>query len=229
MANTVKNQPPATSTFQDPNPMENIQHTYERNSKRINTIGTIVLLAVVGFFAYKKFVQDPKATKAANAIAYAQNYFAQDSLQKALNGDGQNIGFLQIISRYGGTESGNLAQYYAGLSFLQLGDPNSAIKHLEEFDPEGTNVQYAAFGALADAYMDAGKVKEGLEYYKKAAADKENDVLTPVYLYRAALAHQMLNQPDQAIESLKRIRNEFPQSQQARDTEKELARLGVID
>ncbi len=229
MANTVKNHPETRTTIQDSNPLDNIQDTYEKNSKRINTIGMVVLLAVVGVFAYLKFVKAPKETKAANAIAYAQTYFATDSLQKALNGDGQHIGLLQIIKRYGGTESGNLAQYYAGLSYLKLGDANSAIKHLQEFDGEGTSVQYAAWGALGDAYMEAGKTKEGIEQYKKAAGDNENDVLTPVYLYRAAIAQTMLNQNEDAIASLKRIRDEFPKSQQARDTEKELARLGVIE
>jgi tetratricopeptide (TPR) repeat protein len=230
MSDTVKNQPAKPKvTVQDTNPLDNIQSGYEKNKKRINTIGTVVLLAVVGIFAYLKFVKEPKEVKAANAIAFPQTYFQQDSLNKALNGDGQHIGFLQIIKRYGGTKSGNLAHYYAGISYLQMGDAKNAIKYLKEFDAEGTNVAYAAYGALGDAYMDSGNTKDGIEAYNKAAANKHDILLTPMYLFRAAQAYEMTNQPDKAKENYKRIRDEYPQSMQARETDRNLARLGVIE
>lgn len=230
MANTVKNQPATEKiTVQESNPIDNIQSSYEKNKKRINTIGTVVLLAVVGVFAYIKFVNEPKELKAANAIFYPQMYYQQDSLNKALNGDGQHVGFLQIIKRYGGTKAGNLANYYAGICYLQMGDAQNAVKYLKDFNGKGTNVAYAAYGALGDAYMDSGNTKEGIEYYNKAASNKEDILLTPIYLFRAAQAYEMTNQPDKAKDLYKRIRDEYPQSQQARETDRYLARLGVIE
>jgi len=231
MANTVRNKPGAAriETVEDYNPLESLQDKYEQNKKRINTAITVLLAAVVGFFAYQKFIKEPKETKASNAIAFPQMYFAQDSLNKALNGDGQHIGFLQIIKKYGGTKAGNLAQYYAGICYLNMNDPKSAIKHLKEFNAQGTNLQYVTYGALADAYMETNNIKEGIEYYNKAAANKKDNLLTPMYLYRAGLAYEMNNQIDKAKESYKRVRDEYPQSMQARDIDKNLARLGVLD
>lgn len=231
MANTVRNKPGAAriETVEDYNPLESLQDKYEQNKKRINTAITVLLAAVVGFFAYQKFIKEPKEAKAANAIAFPQMYFAQDSLNKALNGDGQHIGFLQIIKKYGGTKSGNLAQYYAGICYLNMNDPKNAIKHLKEFDAHGTNLQYVTYGALADAYMESNNIKEGIEYYNKAAANKNDNLLTPMYLYRAGLAYELNNQTDKAKESYKRVRDEYPQSMQAREIEKNLARLGVLD
>jgi len=231
MANSVRNKPGTEriTTVEEHNPLETIQDKYEQNKKRINTGITVVLLAVVGFFAYQKFVKEPKETKAANAISYAQMYFANDSLNQALNGDGQHQGLLQIIKKYGGTKAGNLAQYYAGVSYLQMNDPKNAIKHLKEFDAKGTNVAYVAYGALGDAYMENNNVKEGIEYYNKAAGNKDDNLLTPIYLYRAAMAYELNNQPDKAKDNYKRIRDEYPQSMQAREIDKNLARLGVLD
>jgi tetratricopeptide (TPR) repeat protein len=231
MANTVRNQPGTEriSTIEETNPLETFQDKYEQNKKRINTGITVVLLVVAGFFGYQKLIKEPKETKASSAIAYAQTYFAQDSVNKALNGDGQHQGFLQIIKKYGSTKAGNLAHYYAGICYLQMNDPKNAIKHLKEFDANGTNVEYVAFGALGDAYMETNNVKEGIEYYNKAAGNKSDNLLTPIYLYRAAMAYEMNNQADKAKENYKRIRDEYPQSMQAREIDKNLARLGVLD
>jgi len=230
MANTVRNQPGVENvTIEDSNPLQNIQSGYEQNKKRINTIVFAVLAAVVGFLAYQNLIKKPKETKALTAISFAQTYFAQDSMSKALNGDGQHSGFLNIIKRYGDTKAGNLAHYYAGICYLQLKDHKNAIKYLKEFDAEGTDVQYAAFGAMGDAYMESGNTKEGIEYYMKAAGDKDNAAITPLYLYRAAIGYLMTNQADKAKENFKRIRDEYPQSMQARETDKELARLGVLE
>jgi predicted negative regulator of RcsB-dependent stress response len=81
MANTTRNKPGVERiTNEDYNPLDNIQVTYEKNKSRINTGLTIVVVAIVGFFGYKKFIQEPKQNKAATAISYAQAYFAQDSL-----------------------------------------------------------------------------------------------------------------------------------------------------
>jgi tetratricopeptide (TPR) repeat protein len=230
MANTVRNKPGAERiTAEETNPLNDIQSRYEQNKKPINTVLTIVVLAIVGFFGYQKLVKGPKEIKAATAISYPQTFFAQDSLNKALNGDGQHLGFLKIIKKYSGTKSANLANYYAGICYLQMHDPKTAIKYLKEFDAEGTNVEFVANGALGDAYMESGNTKEGLEYYNKAASNKDDNLLTPMYLNRLGMAYEMSNQPDKAKEAYKRIRDEYPQSQQAREMDKNLARLGVLD
>lgn len=230
MANTVRNQPGTEKiTTQETNALENIQHSYESNKKRINTIVTVVLVLVVGFFAYQKLYKAPKENKAATAMSFAQVYFNQDSLGKALNGDGQHPGFTTIIKRYSGTKAANLANYYAGICYLQMNDAANAIKYLKEFDGHGTTVSYMAYGALGDAYMESGKVKDGIESYTKATGNAKDNLLTPRFLYRAALAYEMDKQTDKAKDAYKRIRDEYPQSQQAREVEKNLARLGELN
>lgn len=233
MANTVRNQPGTEQVehvvVEESQVLDNLQATYEQNKKRINIAVTLVLLAVVGFFAYQKLYKEPAETKAASEIAFAQQSMQLDSLTLALNGDAAHQGFVKIAKKYSGTKAGNLANYYAGLCYLQLGDAQNAIKYLKEFDNEGTSLKYVAAGALGDAYMEAGKTKEGIEHYQTAVGDKENIIVTPMYLYRLAIAYETDKQNEKAIAAFKRIRDEFPQSAQARETDKNLARLGELN
>ncbi len=52
----------------------------------------------------------------------AEKYFAEDSLNLALNGDGNYSGFLQIIDDYKWSEAANLSHYYAGVIFFAPGE-----------------------------------------------------------------------------------------------------------
>lgn len=230
MANTARNKPGEERiTVQETNPLENIQAKYEQNKKRINTIVTVVLAVIVGFFAYQRLYKAPREEKAASNMMMAQRYFEADSVNKALNGDGQNSGFLKVMKKYSGTEAANLCQYYAGVCYLKMGDFKNSIKYLEDFDGEGTAVGLVAYGALGDAYMESGNTKKGIEQYNKAAADKDNNVLTPLYLARAGMAYELDNQREEAVKAYKRVRDEYPQSMQARDMDKRLALLGVLE
>ncbi len=231
MANSARNNPGTTApqNNDESNALDNLMQKYEQNKKRINTITTVVLGAVVAFFAYQKLYKAPKDEKAATAIAFAQRYFEVDSLNAALNGDGQHLGFLKIQKKYSGTATANLCNYYIGVCYLRTGDFKNAIKHLEDFDGKGTDVAYAAWGALGDAYMETGNTKKGIEYYEKATGDKENILYTPMYLYRLGVAYEMENKPEEAKKAYMRVRDEYPQSQEARDMDKYLARLGVLD
>ncbi|MEJ0105004.1 MAG: hypothetical protein WDO19_21715 [Bacteroidota bacterium] len=46
-----------------------------------------------------------------------------------------------MISRYGGTEKGELARFYAGDCYLKLGDYPNAVKYLKEFSTGSKLVQ----------------------------------------------------------------------------------------
>src|ERR1043165_6753205 len=116
MANQTRT---TTPKIKDSNPLEDaalkVQAGYESNKKRVNTIITVVLFLVVAVLAYYKLYKGPRENKAAAAAQYAQDYFAKDSLNAALNGDGQHLGFLKIMKKYSGTRVANLCNYYAGV------------------------------------------------------------------------------------------------------------------
>src|SRR5687767_3810664 len=124
MATTTKPQPLSNRTAkpaEDNNALERIQVIYEKNKKIINGVVTAALIIGVGVFAYFRLYLAPRETKASSKMFYAQQYFAADSLERALKGDGQHPGFVKIIKDYSGTKSANLARYYAGISYLRTG------------------------------------------------------------------------------------------------------------
>jgi TolA-binding protein len=232
MANRARNMPgsePKTETIQEIQTLKNFEAIYEKNKKPINTVFTILFVAIVGYFAYDKLYKAPQEDKAANAVSFAQRYFEVDSVNRALNGDGQHNGFLQVMKKYSGTNVANLCHYYAGVCYIKMGDFNKAVKELKDFDAKGTMLQYTAWGLLGDAYMEMNKQKEALEYYEKAIGNKDDKNLTPTYLYRAALVCEMGNKAEDAKKMYLRIRDEYPKSPQSRDVIKNLARLGVTE
>jgi len=206
--------------------LRTVESWYETNKKMINNVLIGILAVVVGIVGYTRFFKGPRVEKSNDAIFRAQTYFGMDSLNWALNGDGNNVGFLKIIDKYSGTPAANLAHYYAGVCFLKKGDFKNAEKHLREFDGKGTMVTNVAKGALGDALMEQGKTDDAIKSYLDAASDVDNTLLTPLYLERAGMAYELNNKLDDAKKMYRRIKDEFPMSTQARNMDKYLARLG---
>lgn len=202
---------------------------WTRNSRMIMIIGVSLLLLIGGYFAYKNLIQEPKETKASEAIFKAEEYFRADSLQLALNGDGRNPGFLKIISQYGGTRAGNLARYYAGAIYLQMGDAAKAVKHLDGFETDARQIQARAYKLLGDAQAEQGKNKEALANYKKAARHFDSDEMNASeYLFTAAyFAEQVGGDKNGAIEMYRELKSKYPNTRRGFEVDKYLARLGV--
>jgi len=196
---------------------------FEENQKPIMIGVGAIILVVLLVLGYQKFIAAPREIKAQNEIFMAQNYFEQDSLYKALNGDGQYAGFLEIIDKYGSTKSGNLAKYYAGVCYLKMGEFENAIKYLKKFDSDDPLTSSMALGAIGDAYLELGKNDKAISYYKKAAA-KENEFTTPAFLFKAAMTYELDNDYKNALELYEKIRAEYPRSYEGRDIDRFIAK-----
>jgi predicted negative regulator of RcsB-dependent stress response len=201
-----------------------------RNNKVITYALVGLVVIVGGYFAYNRFYKAPAEAKAAEAIWKAEDYFRQDSFQLALNGDGMNGGFLKAIKNHGGTKAGNLAKFYAGVCYMQIGDFNNAIKYLKDFSTSQVEVELRATGLLGDAYSELGKKDEAIGYYKKAGTmfDKD-DVNSPEYLFRAAMLNQEMGKNKEAIDLLHEIKDKYPNSQRAFEVDKYLGKLGDLN
>lgn len=232
MANSARNTPgapPPENVYPDTNPLDNVQVFYEKNKKMLSTATTAILVVVVGYFGYIKMYKEPNDEKAGSAMFWAQTAFQADSLNLALNGDGKNMGFTKLAQKYSGTKAGNLSHYYEGICYLKMGDYAKAISSLDAFDGKGTMLGSQADGAMGLAYMESGNAAKAIECFKKATSNKEDELVTPMYLYHLGLAYQTAGQANEAKETFKRLRDEYPRSQQSRDMDKELAKLGELN
>jgi len=206
--------------------LKGVEHWYQDNHKMINNVIIGILAVVLGYVAYDKFYKAPRIEKSNDAIFRAQTYFGMDSLNWALNGDGDKLGFAKIIDKYSGTPAANLSKYYAGVCCLKMGDFAKAEKYLKDFDGKGTMVSDVAKGALGDALMEQNKTDDAIKAYLDASKNEENLFLAPIYLERAGMAYEIKNNPTEAIKMYRKIKERYPSSQQARSIEKNLARLG---
>ena len=77
--------------------------------------------------------------------------------------------FLDIADEYSSTKAGNLANYYAGVCYLQLGQFENAIEYLDEFNSNDEVLSVVAKGAIGDAFLELNQPEEALEYYTAAA------------------------------------------------------------
>lgn len=195
-----------------------------RNQNIILGVIGVVAVAVLGYLGYQQFVLAPKETSAANEMYYPQQYFDQalngsanqDSLyQLALNGGEGKYGFLDIIDEYKGTKAANLARYSAGMAYLNMKQYEEAISHLEEFSSEDAILGALAKGGIGDSFMQLGQAEEALGYYEQALEHDTNNFTTPRYLYKAGITALELKRHTAALAYFNRIKNDFPESQEA--------------
>jgi len=182
-------------------------------------IGVIAAIAVVvlGYLGYNKFISEPQQKEAMNDMYQAKKYFedatngiSSDSLYSmALNGGEGKYGMLDIIDQYGGTPAANLANYYAGMAYLNLKDYQNAITYLSDFSSDDKMLGPIAKGGIGDAFAQLDQPSEALEYYEKAFKANVNDFTTPMYLLKAAKIAMTLGENQKALDYLNRIKSEF--------------------
>lgn len=196
-----------------------------KNKTSIITIIAAIALIIVGSMAYNTFVAEPQEKEAAEAIYVAEGLFAAQDFEKALNGDGANLGFLQIADEYGSTAAGNLAHAYAGMALAQLGRYEEAIEELKAFDGEDQLIAPAAMGTLGSCYAQTGDAEAAAKYFVKAAEAANNNGISPFYLLQAGKIYEQQGNASKALKVYEQIKNEYSTSAAANEIDKYINRV----
>jgi len=212
------------------------------NSKMIIIVGSVLIVLLGGYFGYKKLIAEPNEKKANDLIFPAEKLFGviagsstynKDTVNIVLNGDKASgvTGLLKIASSYGGTKSGNRAEYMIGACYLQLRQYDKAIKHLKEFDANGASqIQSKAYILLGHAYAEQKKTDDALDYYKKAGSISGLDeAMATEAIYLAGRYAEALGKTKEAIELFQELKDDYPASQRVSsgEVDKYLGSLGV--
>ena len=197
----------------------------EDNSKIISYVIGGIIIVVAAYLGFNKFYVQPKEDEAVSQMFMAENYFEKDSFNLAINGDGNYLGFLDIIDDYGITKSANRAKYYTGISYLYLGEYETALDYLNDFKTDDLLLAPVAEGAKGDAYLELGETDSALKQYKKAYAASDNELTTPVYMMKAANLLESMDELEDALALYEAIKTEYPQSSEGTNADRYIARI----
>lgn len=190
---------------------------FQDNQKSVVFIlGGIVVLILL-YFGYQKLYLDPRAEEASNRMYKAEQLATIDSLQnKAIMGDGAFLGFKQIADEYSNTKSANIANAYLGGLYLRQGKFDEAVKALEKYSPTGSQIlDPLVIGLTGDAYSELKDYKKAADYYKQASEKSNNSYTTPLFLKKLGLVYEAQNDYKSAESAYKKIKTDFPESQEA--------------
>jgi tetratricopeptide (TPR) repeat protein len=216
----LESQSATAEVFKTLDQTANKSEQWIEKNKNILFYGLVtVVVVILGYMGYNKFMVEPTEIEASNELAFPRKYFDEaatapssevDSiLRLGLDGADANYGFVNIAEKYSGTKAGNLANYYAGVSYLKLKEYKKAISYLEKFSSDDDILGPTAIGAIGDAFADLDQSSEALTYYEKAANAKTNNFTTPLFLQKAGKTAMELGQFAKAEQLFQRIKDEF--------------------
>jgi len=224
------------SSKKDVNPqtISNVEETLTRTEQFLEEnyktllIGLGVIVVLVGIFWLGRLYLGKKNDEAQSQMYQAERYFEMDSLNLALNGDGNYLGFLDIIKDYKLTNAGNLAKYHAGICYLHLGNYQEAIDFLNQYSKKDKVLGSLAIGATGDAYVELGDLDKGVAKYIEAAEFGLNSFNTPLFLMKAAELYELTGKYADALKVYERIESDYPESTEGTSIDKYIARVKLL-
>ena len=182
---------------------------------------SIIVIGIFGYLFYQRFVMIPAEKEAMNELFYPKQTFAKlktatttekDSIYRlGLEGINGKYGFVDIADLYGNTKGGNLAKYYAGLSYIGLKNYEEGIKWLQDFDSDDLFLQDVKNGAIGDAFANLNELEKAISYYEKAI-ESDNIATTPLFLFKAGNMAFALKDYKKSEKFFKQIKKHYPES-----------------
>ena len=223
MAN--KNQKPTENQQTVGQAVSGTEEFLKKNGKLLGWIAIGILAVVAICFAVNNWVIKPAKKAAIDDSYVAENYFASGEYQTALDGDGSSLGFRDIISQYG-SKAPKSVYMYAGVSELQLKNYDEAINYLKKYKGKDDIIAARALSCLGDAYVGTGDLNAALSAYEKAIKKADNQFAAS-YMLKAGLTCEELGDNAKAVEYYEAIKDKYPQSLEAYDIDKYIARINI--
>lgn len=189
--------------------------------------GIIAAIAVVAgaSYLYYKFAFLPKKAEAQAQMYKAEASFRDGNYDLALNGDGNILGFKDIISEYG-TKAGKSVYFYAAVCELQAGNAVEALNYISKYSTRDKVLGGRAAALKGDVYCNKEEYAKAASCFEKAAKISDN-VFSATYLFKAGQAYEALGDNAKALKAYKTIKDQYAGSIEAYDIDKYITRLEV--
>jgi len=200
------------------------ENFFEKNKNIFIYGGIGIIVLILGFVGYQKFVSEPKEIESQEQVWNAIYDLQNDSLDIAAEGSGDYPGFEEIASDYSGTSGGNIANYSMGIIEMNKGNFQEALDYFKNADFDDVVVGTLCIGLQGDCYVELDDNETAVDYFEKAAKREPNEFTSPMFLMKAGLTYEELGQFDDAIRVYTKIKDEYPTTAEGRDIEKYIAR-----
>jgi len=198
---------------------------FDKNKKILLIAGIGLVVVIIGYFGYQKFVSEPHAAESQDAYWNAFYEFQNgDSTETFITGTETYMGFEEISSEYAGTPGGNIATYALGINAMEKKDFENAIGYFENCEFEDVMIGTLVIGLMGDCYVEMGKYDEAAEKFEEAALREANEFTSPMFYKKAGLVYQELGQNDNAIIAYQKIKDDWSESVEAKDIDKYIIR-----
>lgn len=186
---------------------------FEKNKNAILYGGGAVLVIIIAALLIHQFYIIPRNNRANESIFFAEQAFMDANYEKALNGDGENMGFLAVIDEYGSTKAGNIACLYAAKCYAATEKYQEAIDMLDKFDGcDDVMISPAAIALKGNCYAELGENEKAAELLVKAAKQADNNTISPTCLLQAGQIYASLGLSDKALDCYKQIKSKYQQN-----------------
>lgn len=188
-------------------------------------VGVVVIFfGVIGYTYYLS-----NQSEAANeALGEVLPLYESGSYQEALDGTAEVPGLLGIADKYGATDAGNLAQFYAASALFELGRYEEAEDYYENYDAGADILGASAIAGQGAIAEQRGDYAEAARLYQRAARTYESAATAPGYYMDAARNFEQAGDFAAARAAYDEIVEEYPDAPQAANVPAYTARLDAM-
>lgn len=198
---------------------------FKENAKVITYSLTGLVVVAAAIVLIFQFYIKPLKKEAVDQTFVAEQYFRADNYEAALNGDGNALGFAQIIDEYG-SKAGEAVYFYAGVCEMKLGNAQNALDYLKKYKGSDEIIVARAQCCQGDAYAMLENYQQALVHYEKAAASADN-IFTAGYLLKAGIVCEELGDNAKALKNYEIIKEKYPQTWEGYEIDKYISRIKV--
>ncbi len=203
--------------------IDKIKAYYDNNRKMVSYAAIGLIIVAAGIYYYSNYYLPKQESKAQSELFAAERYFRNDSTEKALYGDGQYLGMIDIADQFGSTDAGNMAKYYAGRMLIDKSEFEAALGYLKSAKLSDNFIAASSIILIGDCHSELGDYEKAAKTYMRAADKRDNDVTAPRALLKAATAYEATANYKAGLKALHRLKNDYFNTAPAQDVDRYIA------
>lgn len=200
------------------------QKIKENKNYKFISIGLISLLSLILlFFLYRQFIVAPAEEKANDGWWKALNYIEKDSTDQAIQI------LVPHVKKYDGYTGGEIGQFLLGSQYMKKGEFRLALSSLEGVSTSDEYISVMSLGLQGDCHSELKQFDKALAKYKEAANERDNEFTTPMYLFKAGLHAEKINNMEEAAVLYNKIKDDYPNYANQKTIDKYIARVSTAN